>query len=60
MITAKLTNPINGASVRVIATTDSCASSYGREVWVDADGTPYCEVDAPGLYEITEIEEEED
>lgn len=51
---ALLTNPINGVSVKVYATTNNPASSYGRPVWVDSGGTAYCEVDSPSLYNVTE------
>lgn len=57
MRTAKLKNMVNGAEVRVHATTDHPASSYGIPVWVDDDDNAYCQVGtiAPG-YEITEEE----
>lgn len=51
---ALLTNPVNGVSVKVYATTNNSASSYGRPVWVDSEGTAYCEVDSPSLYNVTE------
>jgi len=42
---ATLTDRLNGVSVRVHATTDHPASSYGRAVWVDDEGNAYCEAD---------------
>lgn len=51
---ALLTNPINGVSVKVYATTNNSASSYGKPVWVDAKGTAYCQVGLPSLYNVTE------
>lgn len=55
---AILTNPINGVSVEVTATTDHPASSYGMPVWVDEDNEAYCQVGMEGLYQVEIIEED--
>lgn len=56
---AKLTNIINGMTVDVFATTESSASSYGREVWVDDEWNAYMEVDRPSpFYVISDIRED--
>ena len=54
---ATLTNRVTGASVPVTATTNHAASSYGKAVWVDADGQAYCQVgfEAP-FYDVEIIE----
>lgn len=39
-----LTNVLNDEEVEVHATTDHPCSSYGQPVWVDDDGTAYCQV----------------
>lgn len=55
--TATLKNRLDGAEVKVHATTDHPDSSYGRAVWVDDENNAYCEVDArvPNpFYDITE------
>lgn len=58
MTTATLTNIINGESVRVHATTDHPASSYGQPVWVDDEGYAYCQVGLPSpFYKISDVEE---
>lgn len=43
---AILINKVTGVEVKVHATTDHPASSYGKAVWVDNDNISYCEVDA--------------
>lgn len=45
METARLKNKTTGEVISVFATTEHSASSYGRAVWVDANGNAYCEVD---------------
>lgn len=58
MRTATLKNMMNGVEVRVHATTDHSASSYGIPVWVDDDNNAYCQVDTfTPFYEIIEDKE---
>lgn len=58
---AVLKNLVNGLEVRVHATTEHPASSYGKPVWVDEDGQAYCQVgmEAP-FYEVETAEDGED
>jgi len=56
---AKLTNLINGVTIEVHATTDHPDSSYGQPVWVDDNGTAYCQVGLPSpFYQITDVRNE--
>ena len=41
---AIITDITTGQEIRVHATTNHPASSYGRAIWVDDDGNPYFEV----------------
>lgn len=45
MQTARLKNKTTGEVVSVFASTEHPSASYGRAVWVDANGNAYCEVD---------------
>ena len=55
MRTATLKNLVNGVEIKVHATTDHPASSYGIPVWVDDDNNAYCQVDTPTpFYQIDE------
>lgn len=47
----------DGAEVRVYSTTQHPASSYGRQVWVDAEGRDWGEIDAPSFYPFRAVEE---
>lgn len=60
MKTATLVSRINGAKVKVHATTEHPASSYGDAVWVDDEGTAYCEVGFETWYFVEDLIEEED
>jgi DNA-binding XRE family transcriptional regulator len=54
---AKLRNILTGQVVDVRSTTEHPDSSYGKPVWVDADGTAYFQVDTPNpLYEVSDVE----
>jgi len=55
MKTAIAKNLLTGDKLRVKATTENAASSYGREVWETKDGQALGEVGSPILgYEIIE------
>lgn len=56
MKTATLKNMVNGVEVRVHATTEHPDSHYGQPVWVDDEGTAYCEVSLPSpFYQISDV-----
>lgn len=56
MKTATLRNIVTGVEVKVHATTDHPDSHYGQPVWVDDEGTAYCQVGLPSpFYQITEV-----
>lgn len=57
--TATLVSRINGARVRVYATTDHPSSSYGIPVWVDDEGTAYCQVGFETWYDVEDITKED-
>lgn len=56
-VTATLVSRINGERVRVHATTDHPSSSYGIAVWVDDEGTAYCQCGFETWYDVIDIKE---
>ena len=59
MKTATLKNMVNGVEVRVHATTEHPDSHYGQPVWVDDEGTAYCQVGLPSpFYQISNVRAE--
>lgn len=57
MITATLISRINGERVHVHATTDHPSSSYGIPVWVDDQGTAYCQVGFETWYDVVDYQD---